>query len=47
MIDVIVLVAPFSTPFGMLTCSMNMTNALILILFMWLKSCHLTMVQCV
>jgi hypothetical protein len=32
----IVVVAPFTTPFGMLTFSVNMTNAHITILFMWL-----------
>jgi len=38
MIDVI---TPFTPPFGMLTFSVNMTNAPIAILFMWLKDLSL------
>jgi hypothetical protein len=37
MIDMIVVVAPFIAPFGMLTFLVNMINTPITILFIWLK----------
>lgn len=37
MIDVLIAIAPFIVPFGMLTFQMNMINEPIAMLFMWLK----------
>jgi hypothetical protein len=37
MMDVMIIIAPFVFPFDMLTFLMNMINAPITILFMWLK----------